>query len=117
MAACAATRKDGRPCTTPVVGDASYCFAHDPALAAKRANARRKAGENRASAKRLTKLLPPRLIGVFDVLEQALTDVLDGSLEPRQATAAAALARALVSVLMAGELEARVKTLEERGIV
>ena len=38
-----------------------------------------------------------------------------GTLEPRQATAVAAVARVMVSVLQAGELEERVRQLEGRG--
>src|SRR5262249_2949204 len=73
---CAALRKDGTPCTVQVLGDASYCWAHDPALAEQRAAKRRLGGQNRANAKRLAKLLPPRLLPVWEQLEAALGDVL-----------------------------------------
>ena len=109
---CTATRKDGQPCATRVVGDGSLCFAHDPALTTKRAAVRRRGGENRSTAKRLSKLLPARLAPVFAVLERALSDVIDGSLDPKRATAAAALARAMAAILAAGELEERVRQLE-----
>ncbi len=111
-ATCSATRRDGRPCETPVVSASRYCFGHDPQLAAKRTEARRRGGENRATAKRLSKIMPARLVGPFELLEQALTDVIDGGLDPRQASAAAAVARALVAVLQAGEVEERLRRLE-----
>jgi hypothetical protein len=50
---------------------------------------------------------------VFDTLEQALTEVHRGASTPGQATAMAALSRAMVSVLTAGELEERVRQLEQ----
>ena len=109
---CGATRKDGTPCTAQVLGDSRYCWAHDPALAATRAETRRRGGQNRATSKRLARLMPVRLVPVWEQLEQALTDVLAGSLDPKQATAAAALARALAAVLQVGELEQRLRDLE-----
>ena len=109
---CAATRRDGSPCTTQVVGDGRFCFAHSPELATKRREAQQRGGQNRATAKRLSKLMPIRLVPIWGQLEQALADVLDGSLDPRQATAAAALARALAAVLQVGELEQRLRDLE-----
>ena len=112
-AICHATRNDGQPCTTPVVSTGRYCFGHDPDLAAKRAEARRRGGANRANRVRLAKIMPVRLIPVWEQLEQALADVLDGRLEPRQASAAASLGRALVAVLQAGEFEERLRKLEE----
>jgi hypothetical protein len=113
---CEATRRDGRPCTTPVVSDGRYCFGHDPGLAAQRAEARRLGGQNRANAKRLSKLLPPRLLPVWEQLEAALGDVLTGTLEPKRAAAAASVARAMVAVLTAGELEERVRALEAQRV-
>lgn len=112
-ATCHATRADGQPCTTPVVSTGRYCFGHDPDLAAKRAEARRRGGANRANRVRLAKIMPVRLVPVWEQLEQALADVLAGDLDPRQAQAAATVARALVAILQAGELEERVRRLEQ----
>ena len=110
---CKEPRKDGTPCTTPALPGSEYCFAHDPDLAAKRDAGRRKGGQGKATSRRLGKLMPARLVPIWDRLETALADTLDGSLDPRQATAAAALARALVAVLQAGEFEERLRKLEE----
>ena len=112
---CSATRKDGQPCTIRVVGDGCVCFAHSPELATKRREAQRRGGQNRATAKRLSRIMPVRLVPVWEQLEQALADVLAGSLDPKQATAAAAVARALVAVLQHGEVEERLRRLEERA--
>ena len=58
--------------------------------------------------------MPARLVPIWGQLETALTEVHDGTLDPRAAAAMAALARALVAVLQAGELEERLRRLEER---
>lgn len=90
-----------------------YCFTHSPATAEARITARQRGGANSAKIIRLRSLIPPRLLGAYELLEKALGDVLQGSLEPRQAMAAAAVARAMVAVLTAGELEERVRQLEQ----
>ncbi len=77
-----------------------------------RTAARAKGGSNSAKVVRLRGLVPPRLLPVFDQLEGALADVLSGSLDPRQAQAAASVARALVLVVTAGEIETRLRRLE-----
>jgi hypothetical protein len=112
---CRGTRRDGQPCTTPVLGAGGYCFAHDPARAAQRAAACRKGGYNRRTVRRLRALAPPRLADVYDQLETALGEVHDGTLRPGQAIAMAALARAMAAVLHAGELEQQVRELEGRA--
>jgi len=93
----------------------AHCFAHAPALAERRTAARRRGGANSAKVVRLRSLMPPRLIPVFDRLETALQETHDGALDPRAAQAMASIARALVAVLTAGELEERLRKLEERG--
>jgi hypothetical protein len=49
---------------------------------------------------------------VYSALEAALAEVHDGRLAPQRAQAMAALARAMVQVVTAGELEERVRDLE-----
>ena len=112
---CTGMRRDGRPCTAMVLGDGAYCFAHDPTRAAERHAARRRGGQHRANLVRLRGLVPPRLISVYDRLESALGEVHDGTLQPGQAAAMAGLARAMVAVLQAGELEERLRALEGRA--
>ncbi|MCL5108784.1 MAG: hypothetical protein M1401_07965 [Chloroflexi bacterium] len=111
---CTATRRDGRPCAAQALPSEPYCWAHSPTLAEQRQRSRAKGGRNSAKAARLRKLTPPRLLPVFDRLETALDEVHTGALDPRAATAMAALARALATLLTAGELEERVRLLEQR---
>jgi hypothetical protein len=111
---CRATRRDGQPCQAPALAD-GLCFAHTPSQAAARAAGQAKGGRHRASVVRLRGLVPPRLIVVYEQLETALGEVHDGELEPRAAVAMAALARAMVAVLTAGETEERLRALEGRA--
>ena len=109
---CEATRRDGSPCAGFALPGTSFCFAHDPERQAARAAARRKGGRNSAKVIRLRGLIPPRLLPVYETLEAALQEVHDGKLDPRRAVAMASLARAMVAVLTAGELEERLRRLE-----
>ena len=109
---CRATRKDGQPCRATPTRD-GRCLAHSPALADKRRAAYARGGHNKARHVRLARLMPPRLVPVFDVLERALAEVHDGDLDPPRAQAMAAVAGALVRVLTSGELEGRLRRLEK----
>jgi hypothetical protein len=111
---CEGIRADGQPCKAKALPGKRFCWAHDETLAEKRDKARRQGGKNRANAARLRSLVPPRLVGVYDTLETAMAEVHDGRLVPGQATAMAALARAMVAVLQAGELEERLRSIENR---
>lgn len=104
---CRAIRRDGSPCQGKPLAD-GLCFAHSANAAANRA----KGGRNRSRAARSLKMLPERLRPVANLLTKALDEVHDGTLDPRQASAMAALAGALVRVIQAGELEERVRALE-----
>ena len=110
---CSATRKDGQQCTAPPLGIGQLCFAHSPATAEARTAARKKGGHNSARVVRLQGLLPARLAPVFLRLEQALTEVADGAMEPKVGQAVAAIARAMVATLQAGELEDRLRRIEQ----
>ena len=107
---CAATRRDGAPCTAQS-GPSGFCIGHNPGAQ----EARRKGGHGKSRAERARKLLPARLRPVADALEKALDEVHRGELDPRAASAMASLAGALVRVTTAGELEERLRSLEERA--
>jgi hypothetical protein len=65
-----------------------------------------KGGRNSSRASRLEKLMPNRLRPTFELLETAINDVFAGRLDPRQASAMASLAGAMVKVIKASEEEA-----------
>ncbi len=109
---CHATRKDGQPCQAPAVSE-GFCFGHSPALAEKARQARTQGGRNKALAVRLRRLIPPRLAPVFDTLETVLDELHSGKLDPRIGSGMAAIAGAMCRLLAVGELEERVRQLEE----
>jgi hypothetical protein len=53
------------------------------------------------------------LVATFDTLENLLAEVHAGKITPARATAMATVARAMVAVLTAGEMEERLRKLEE----
>ena len=110
---CAATTKQGKPCKGQALPGDSCCFIHSPAMADARKAACKKGGINSAKRQRLANLIPPRLMSVYDVLEEALTQVHEGELAPQRASAMSSVATAMVRVLTSGELEERVRKLEE----
>ena len=107
---CVSTRQDGAPCTARA-GASGYCIGHDPGAL----EARRKGGHGKSRAERAAKLLPARLQPMVSLLEDALGEVHRGELDPRAASAMAILAGALVRTITAGELEERLRALEDRG--
>jgi hypothetical protein len=109
---CTATKRDGSPCTIRVVGDSCFCFAHHPAYAEQRTQARAQGGRNRSNVARAKKLVPARLLPVLTTLEDTLQGVTYGTVDPRRATAAASVARAIAAVFSTSELEQRVRALE-----
>ena len=109
---CESSRADGSPCRAPVLPGRPHCYSHDPQVAEERLEARRRGGRHSAKVHRLRPLLPPRLAPIFATIESALEETRDGAITPAQAQALASLARAAVSVLQAGELEERVRSLE-----
>ena len=107
---CTSTRRDGLPCTAQA-GTSGYCIGHDPGAL----EARRKGGHATSRAERAGKLLPARLQPMVSLLEDALGEVHRGELDPHAASAMASLAGVLVRTITAGELEERLRTLEDRG--
>lgn len=109
---CAAFRRDGSNCRAAPLPASDYCFAHDPQRAEQRADARRRGGLNRSTANRVRKIGPPGIVALVATLEQALADVLAGELDTRRASAAAAIARAIIAAHQAGDMELRLQALE-----
>jgi hypothetical protein len=110
---CAGQRRDGQPCRAPAtIGP--HCIGHAPALARKREQGRREGGLNKARAIRLGRLCPPRLVKTFNILEQVLDELHKGTLPPQVGSAMAAVAGQMARILVAGEIEARLRALEAR---
>ena len=70
---CRGVRRDGSPCQAPshALNAAGWCWAHSPENAEARRAARVKGGQNRATAKRVDKLVPATLRPVVGTLLDA----------------------------------------------
>ncbi|MCI0438791.1 MAG: DUF5763 domain-containing protein [Chloroflexi bacterium] len=107
---CPAIKKNGERCTAQPGAD-GYCIGHSPAAT----EARRRGGAGSSRAARAVKLLPVRLRPIADILENALIEVHEHRLDPREGQAMASLATALSRVVSVGEMEERIRTLESRA--
>jgi hypothetical protein len=125
LAQCQAVKADGNRCGSfgkaiPEVGGV-YCFQHDPrrSPAERRERARFAARQQRGkhSPQRLKRMLPPRLVDVYEKLEEAMGGLLEGSFPPTRATAMATVATAMVRVLERGEHEQMLRDLERAAKV
>jgi len=117
---CQAITKGGKPCEAPALAGSTFCWHHDPARAADRAQARSKGGKARhgRAIRHIMDDAPPAALQTPEdalcVLEHALAVAL--ALEPsyRQVQALVSVALAAVKVHEAGELSQRIMALEQR---
>ena len=112
-ATCTGTRRDGAPCTSPLVGASGRCFAHDPARHEQVAAARARGGHGKRRIARVEKLVPASLRPTLSLLFTALEETHAGELDAKQAQAMAALAGAIARLYTTAELEQRVTDLEQ----
>jgi hypothetical protein len=116
MAACTAHNIDGTPCRAKALKERAFCFVHDPASGAARAEARRRGGQHRHPGHASDpSLLPAQIRNLDDVLALlnfALADtvVLENSI-PR-GRLLVALCGAFMGAIKTGELENRVGAIE-----
>jgi len=98
---CAATKRDGSPCTLPSSSHSDLCWAHDPKNAERRRRGQSRGGKNKPSRE---------LSAIKSLLEDLAEQVLAGDLE----TGRAAVANQLINTrLRALEVERKVKEAEE----
>ena len=114
---CKAQTAGGAPCSAQPVRDDGFCYWHSPATASERVEARRRGGQNRSTKARARKQIPvamsaDELAGWLSLL---FTQVMAGRIEPRVATAAATVAKTLMDVRQASELEERLAALETQA--
>jgi hypothetical protein len=107
---CKAIKKDGQLCRAWAQGS-GLCVFHSP----ESKEARRKGGFNSSKKARADKLLPLRLRPILTLLEQAITEVHEGKIDSKQATAMASLGGAIVRVYESGVLEERLTDLENKA--
>lgn len=107
---CKGVKHDGTRCGA-FQGRSGFCFNHDPTIDATRKHNVKVHGGQSTRVARAQRMLPPRFRAVFDRLDVAMVDVLDGTLSPTRASALAALSTASVRVLQAGEFEEELRRL------
>jgi len=110
---CAQTRANGQRCGGFAITGSAYCFAHDPAQAAKRDDARRRGGE----AGRIEPLgesnLSLRSLGdVLGLVELTINDVRAGRVDVKVANAVGYLANVAMKAIEGSDLEARLEAIE-----
>jgi len=112
---CMGVRKDGSPCRAAHLPGRRFCWAHDDDLSGKRQEAREKGGRNKRTEARLNKVMPASLKPILDLLMTSVSEVHQGSLDPRQASAMASLAGAIGRLYETAEIEQRLEALEKSG--
>lgn len=117
---CTATTKTGAPCKGKQYRD-GLCRFHHPDLEFERQRTRAEGGKAKANSRRARKHLADDMLSMTQVgglLSRTLTKLETGEMQPGVATAMASVAKALVSIRDAGDLEERLSELEQRsGIV
>jgi alcohol dehydrogenase class IV len=111
---CRAPTKAGRPCSAAHYRD-GWCRWHHPDLESARRAERIAGGRAKSNRRRAKKQLADQVMSIADldgVLCHTMARVLTGKLEPGVGTAAATLARTIIAVRQAGDLEQRLAQLE-----
>lgn len=113
---CSSKNQDGMPCGALAWRD-GLCRWHHPDSAPALAESRRKGGEATSKAARARKAVAqaaPRDMAEIDVLiREAMAGVLSGAVQPRQALALAALARASAAIREQVDVDRRLAALEK----
>lgn len=109
---CEGRRRDGSRCTSAIVLDSGFCFAHDESRRADRAAASARGGKGRGRIARADRLVPSSLRAPLALLFEVLDEVHRGELDPRVAGAMAAVAGAITRLYSAGVVEDRITELE-----
>ncbi len=116
-AKCSAIARSGNRCSSSVLPGSAFCFVHDPNAAERRRAASVKGGRARSNAARAKKQLPAALTpdDLQGYLALTLRGVLSGRVQPAVGNCIAALARSIVTVREATELEERLTALEAQA--
>jgi hypothetical protein len=116
-AKCQAIARSGSRCNSPVLPASQWCWVHDPAAADRRREASKKGGKARATKARALAAIPDAMTSdeLAGWLSLLFKNVVAGRVEPRIGTAAATIARVLMDVREATELEQRLAELESRA--
>jgi hypothetical protein len=105
---CVALTKAGKPCKAFASTPDGRCIMHGPRASELHALG----GAATSNRAKVARLLPRRLAPLVDGLEAAFYAVQSGALDASKGTAMAGIARAIVSVFSAGQLEETVRDIE-----
>ena len=107
---CTATKRSGEACSGRPILQSEYCVSHHPDSS----EWRKKGGRNKSNLVRAHNRMPDGLKPVVDGLLNGFDEVPSGDLEPRQLSAMAQGATALIKLAEFVLLEERLMALEER---
>ena len=116
LSQCLGTNRDGNPCSAAPDPGTTWCRWHAPDREAERAEWRRKGGANRSNRARARKQLAGQVMSMSDMdafLCASMVKVAAGRMEPGVGSAVATLARTVVAIRTAGEIERRLEHLEQ----
>lgn len=114
-AQCRGTNTEGKPCSARAQPGREWCQWHDPAREAERAKWRSEGGKARSTrntAARELKRYATDMGSLRGTLFHVLKRVEGGDLEPNVGNSIATIARAIVAVSQAVEVEERLAALE-----
>jgi hypothetical protein len=125
-AKCSAIARSGSRCSSPVLPGSAFCFVHAPEAAEARRAAARKGGRNRSAKARAAAQIPDAMSAadLAGFLSLLFTKTMVGGIEPKVASACAAVARTLLDAQTAAaqpsiedlqEQLATLRALIERG--
>jgi len=111
---CKAPNRTGKPCSATHFKD-GYCRWHHPDLEAQRAAERAAGGQARSNKARARRQLADAVMSIEDMdafLCASMVKVAAGRMEPNVGSAVATLAKTVVAIRQASELERRLEELE-----
>jgi hypothetical protein len=114
---CSGTTNAGQACKAKALPGSAFCIAHDPAKAAQMAEWRRKGGRAKSNQARAKKALPAEPLSTVELhsyLGLVFRGVISGKLAPNVGTSSAAIARTMLELVRAIDLESRIAELERR---
>jgi hypothetical protein len=115
---CIGTTKSGKACSAKPLPGSDRCPWHDPAWDDRRKAWSVRGGKGKANKARAKKALSVESMSDAEVLAWlgvVFKRVVAGAMQPGVATAAASVAKAMVAVRQASELEVRLAELEQRA--
>jgi len=120
MTQCRARIRSGEPCRIPALKGSKFCFTHDPASGRKRAAARKLGGQNRRVSHHGDAAMIPGEVKTLEDANKILAYVLAEVIPMENSIARARLLLALYDSFLKsfeiGELENRIRALEQRSI-